>query len=72
MTKELRVVPLRGIPELEEGDDLGTLLIEAAARAGGLEPDDVLVVAQKIVSKVEGRVVQLSGIEPSDLARHLS
>ena len=49
MTKELRVVPLRGIPELEDGDDLGALLADAAARAGGLDNDDVLVVAQKAV-----------------------
>ena len=72
MTRELRVVPLRGIPELEEGDDLGALLADAAARAGGLEHDDVLVVAQKAVSKVEGRVVDLSGIEPSERARELA
>ena len=72
MTGELRVVPLRGIPELEEGDDLGALLVDAAARAGGLEHDDVLVVAQKVVSKVEGRVVELAGIEPSDRARELA
>ncbi len=72
MTGELRVVPLVGIPELEEGDDLGGLIVDAAARAGGLEPDDVLVVAQKGVSKVEGRVVDLSGIEPSARARELA
>lgn len=72
MTGELRVVPLVGIPELEHGDDLGALLVEAASRAGGLEDDDVLVVAQKVVSKVEGRVVQLEGIEPSERARELA
>ena len=65
MTRELRVIPSRGIPELEEGDDLGALLVEASSRAGGLEPDDVLVVAQKAVSKVEGRVVHLGDVEPS-------
>jgi coenzyme F420-0:L-glutamate ligase / coenzyme F420-1:gamma-L-glutamate ligase len=72
LTGELRVIPLRGIPELEEGDDLGALLVEAAARAGGLEPDDVVVVAQKVVSKVEGRVVELAGVEPSERARELA
>ena len=72
MTGDLRVVPLRGIPELEVGDDLGALLVDAAARAGGFESDDVLVVAQKAVSKVEGRVVELAGIEPSDRARELA
>jgi coenzyme F420-0:L-glutamate ligase/coenzyme F420-1:gamma-L-glutamate ligase len=72
LTRELRVVPLVGIPELAEGDDLGALLAEAALRAGGLEDDDVLVVAQKAVSKVEGRVVQLDGIEPSAHALELA
>ncbi|MET0561320.1 MAG: coenzyme F420-0:L-glutamate ligase [Gaiellaceae bacterium] len=72
MTGELRVVPLREIPELEEGDDLGALLADAAVREGGFESDDVLVVAQKAVSKVEGRVVELTGIEPSDRARELA
>ena len=72
MTGEIRVIPLRGVPELEEGDDLGTLLAVAAAGVGGLELHDVLVVAQKAVSKVEGRVVHLDGIEPSDRARELA
>jgi coenzyme F420-0:L-glutamate ligase / coenzyme F420-1:gamma-L-glutamate ligase len=60
------------MPELEDGDDLGTLLVEAAARAGGLEHEDVLVVAQKAVSKVEGRVVRLETIEPSERAREIA
>ena len=51
----------RGLPELEESDDLGLLLHAAAERAGGLEDGDVVVVAQKAVSKVEGRVVRLRG-----------
>lgn len=72
MTGEIRVIPLHGIPELEEGDDLGALLVKAAERAGGLESDDVLVVVQKAVSKVEGRVVRLSDVEPSEKARELA
>jgi coenzyme F420-0:L-glutamate ligase/coenzyme F420-1:gamma-L-glutamate ligase len=72
LTGELRVIALRGLPELEEGDDLAALLVDAAARTGGFEPDDVLVVAQKAVSKVEGRVVSLAGIEPSERARELA
>jgi coenzyme F420-0:L-glutamate ligase/coenzyme F420-1:gamma-L-glutamate ligase len=68
LTGELRVIPLRGIPELEEGDDLGALLTRAAA----FEERDVLVVAQKAVSKVEGRVVRLDEVEPSARARELA
>jgi len=69
---EIRVIPLEGIPELEEGDDLGALLAAAAERTGGVEPGDVVVVAQKAVSKVEGRVVSLDDVEPSDRARQLT
>ncbi|HXF98662.1 MAG TPA: coenzyme F420-0:L-glutamate ligase [Gaiellaceae bacterium] len=72
MRGELRVLPLRGVPELEQGDDLAALLVRAAEAAGGLEDGDVLVVAQKAVSKVEGRVVHLDGIEPSRRARELA
>ena len=72
MTEEVRVIPLRGIPELEDGDDLAALLADAAARVGGFERDDVVVVAQKAVSKVEGRVVHLSEIEPSPKAHELA
>lgn len=72
MTGELRVIPLRGVPELEEGDDLAGHLVSSAARVGGFEPDDVLVVAQKAVSKAEGRIVDLSEVEPSEAARELA
>jgi coenzyme F420-0:L-glutamate ligase / coenzyme F420-1:gamma-L-glutamate ligase len=53
---DLRIVPLTGLPEVRPGDDLGALLAGAVARGGGLVEGDVLVVAQKIVSKAEGRV----------------
>jgi len=69
LSEELRVIPLRGIPELEERDDLGALVVDAAP---GFEDDDVLVVAQKAVSKVEGRVIDLGDVEPSERARELA
>jgi coenzyme F420-0:L-glutamate ligase/coenzyme F420-1:gamma-L-glutamate ligase len=72
VTGEVRVLPLLGIPELEEGDDLGALLAQSAERAGGLRPEDVVVVAQKAVSKVEGRVLRLDEVEPSPRARELA
>jgi coenzyme F420-0:L-glutamate ligase / coenzyme F420-1:gamma-L-glutamate ligase len=68
----ISVLPLEGIPEVREGDDLGELLADAIERGGGLEPGDVVVVAQKVVSKAEGRVVDLSRVEPSDQARELA
>jgi coenzyme F420-0:L-glutamate ligase/coenzyme F420-1:gamma-L-glutamate ligase len=69
---EVRVIALAGLPELVAGDDLGHLLAEACARVGGLEQGDVLVIAQKAVSKVEGRVVDLAGVEPSQRALELA
>jgi coenzyme F420-0:L-glutamate ligase / coenzyme F420-1:gamma-L-glutamate ligase len=65
----ITVLPLEGIPEIEEGDDLAGMLAEAAGRTGGFVPGDVLVVAQKAVSKAEGRVVALADVEPSEEAR---
>jgi coenzyme F420-0:L-glutamate ligase/coenzyme F420-1:gamma-L-glutamate ligase len=68
LSGELRVIPVRGLPELEEGEDLGRLLADAAS----FESSDVLVVAQKAVSKIEGRVVSLEDVEPSERARELA
>ena len=65
---ELRVIPVEGIPEVREGDDLAGLFAAAAA----FEDGDVLVVAQKVVSKAEGRVVSLDGVEPSEAAHELA
>ncbi len=66
------VTPLEGLPELVEGEDLGLLLHAAAGAAGGLQDGDVVVVAQKAVSKVEGRVVRLADVEPSARAVELA
>ena len=62
------VIPVDGIPELEEGDDLAAHILERIE----LEDGDVVVVAQKAVSKVEGRVVRLDEYEPSDRAREIA
>jgi coenzyme F420-0:L-glutamate ligase/coenzyme F420-1:gamma-L-glutamate ligase len=69
---EIRVIPLPGVPEVGEGDDLGGLLAAAAERMGGLVDGDVLVVAQKVVSKAEGRVVRLHEVDASERARALA
>lgn len=68
MSEGLRVLPVRGLPEVRQGDDLAALIAGAVA----LEDGDVLVVAQKAVSKAEGRVVTLAEIEPSERARELA
>jgi coenzyme F420-0:L-glutamate ligase/coenzyme F420-1:gamma-L-glutamate ligase len=55
------ILPVTGLPELQEGDDLVTLILERIE----LEDGDVVVIAQKAISKIEGRIVRLDGIEPS-------
>ena len=59
---------MAGLPEVREGDDLGALV----AAAVELEDGDVVVLAQKIVSKSEGRVVSLADVEPSERAREIA
>jgi coenzyme F420-0:L-glutamate ligase / coenzyme F420-1:gamma-L-glutamate ligase len=59
---DVRVIPLTGIPEVEPGDDLSGLLGDAVERLGGPEEGDVLVVAQKVVSKAEGRVEEADDV----------
>jgi coenzyme F420-0:L-glutamate ligase / coenzyme F420-1:gamma-L-glutamate ligase len=65
---ELRVLAVDGMPGIEEGDRLGELI---AARAE-LEGGDVVVISQKVVSKAEGRVVELSAVQASDRALRLA
>jgi coenzyme F420-0:L-glutamate ligase/coenzyme F420-1:gamma-L-glutamate ligase len=61
----ISLTALDGIPEIRPGDDLAALIAEALAAAGiGLEGGDVLVVTQKVVSKAEGRVVDLATVAP--------
>jgi coenzyme F420-0:L-glutamate ligase / coenzyme F420-1:gamma-L-glutamate ligase len=66
-TARLEVVGLVGVPEVRAGDDLPALVVEALRRTPEALPardDDVLVVTQKVVSKAEGAVVDLTTIEP--------
>jgi len=69
----LEVIALKGLPLIKAGDDLAGLIASALER-NDVEPQarDVLVVAQKIISKAEGRMVDLATIEPSAKARTLA
>jgi coenzyme F420-0:L-glutamate ligase / coenzyme F420-1:gamma-L-glutamate ligase len=62
------VFPVMGIPELRAGDDLAALIAERVE----VEQDDIVVVAQKAISKIEGRVVRLDDVEPSERAREIA
>jgi coenzyme F420-0:L-glutamate ligase/coenzyme F420-1:gamma-L-glutamate ligase len=63
----IEVLPVEGIPEVRPGDDLSGLILRAAGDR--LRSGDVLVVTHKIVSKAEGRLVDLRAVEPSALAK---
>ena len=64
----ISLLPVRGLPEIQAGDDLGALIAARAELADG----DVVVVAQKAVSKAEGRIVRIDELEPSAKAVELA
>jgi coenzyme F420-0:L-glutamate ligase/coenzyme F420-1:gamma-L-glutamate ligase len=72
MSERLAFHALPGLPEIAPGADLGVLLAEAAERAGLELADGVLALCQKIVSKAEGRLVDLRGVEPREEARRIA
>ncbi len=73
MPNEISFTAVEGLPEIESGADLASLIAAALrARELVLRVRDVLIVAQKIVSKAEGRLVELDSVVPSEEARRLS
>lgn len=69
----LTLTPIPGLPMVQPGDNLADMLMIGLARAGlNLEDGDILVLAQKIVSKAEGRLVNLAAVRPSDRALELA
>lgn len=69
----IQFLPLDGIPEIKRGDDLAGALLAALDRDGlVLQAGDILVVTQKIISKAEGRFVNLDDINPGERARQLA
>lgn len=69
----LRLFQIPGLPEIGKGEDLAERMVAASRKAGlHFEEGDILVVAQKVVSKAEGRVVSLATVEPSVKAQALA
>ncbi len=69
---DIQLTAIRGIPEVRPGDDVGWLIARAAETMGfEIADGDVVVVAQKIVSKAEGRLVNLESIIPSEFAQEI-
>jgi coenzyme F420-0:L-glutamate ligase/coenzyme F420-1:gamma-L-glutamate ligase len=70
---QLSIVAVNGLPEIRPGDDLARLIADAArAQGNGIAEGDVVVIAQKIVSKGEGRIVRLSDVTPGERARTMA
>ena len=61
-----------GIPEVHAGDDLASMIASAIRDAGGLQAADVIVVTQKVVSKAEGRIVDLETVTPGAFAKQIA
>src|SRR5690554_801865 len=67
------IIPLRTLPGISPGDDLAGMILAALARESiALADGDIVVVAQKVVSKAENRSRRLADIEPSEKARELA
>ena len=69
----LIILPVKGIPDIKKGDDLGKLILGKVEDQGDeFQQGDIAVISQKIVSKAEGRVLPLSKIIPSDFAKTIA
>jgi coenzyme F420-0:L-glutamate ligase/coenzyme F420-1:gamma-L-glutamate ligase len=60
----LQILPVGGLPEIRPGDDLAGMIIDACRQGPGLQDRDVLVVSQKVVSKAEGRLIEVDPVDP--------
>ena len=71
--KEIRLIPVYGIPEIKPGDNLVDILSDVIKNEGlEIYDGDILVFAQKVISKAEGRIVVLREVQPSRFAKILS
>lgn len=70
---DLKLFALRGLPNIQQGDDLAALIAESLHLNGlRLQEGDILVITSKIVSKAEGRLVDLRTVQPSEQAQQLA
>ena len=73
MSMKVEIIGLEGIPEIKEGDDLADITLEGLMSTGvSLQDGDIIVITSKIVSKSEGRLVDLSSVEVTKEASKLA
>jgi coenzyme F420-0:L-glutamate ligase/coenzyme F420-1:gamma-L-glutamate ligase len=71
--KRVEIIGVEGLPEIKQGDDLPALIYQSTLQQGiTLQDGDIIVVSQKIVSKAEGRVVDLNGVKPTPQALEIA
>ncbi len=69
----LSIFPVKGIPYIKKGDELGKMIVEKVEDQGDeFQRGDIAIISQKVVSKAEGRVLPLSKIKPSDFAETIA
>jgi len=69
----IQILGVNGMPLVKPGDSIGDQIVEAARTESiQIQPSDIIVVAQKIVSKAEGNVLDLSAVQPSSLAETIA
>ncbi|MEM3437080.1 MAG: coenzyme F420-0:L-glutamate ligase [Nitrososphaerales archaeon] len=73
MSSEIRIIGIEGIPEVNPGNDIASLIANSIQKQGiKIIDKDIIVVTHKIVSKAEGRLIDLKKIKPSDFALKIS
>ena len=70
---KVEVLPVTGLPVVKEGDDLASLICQAAEKQGTpIQDGDVIVVTHVVVSRAEGTVVNLEKVTPSEFAKNVA
>jgi len=73
LAKSISIVSLESFPLVETGDNIARLIVEAMRREGvSLSDGDLIAIAQKVVSKAEGRIVRLRNVNPSEKAKEIA
>ena len=69
----LTILPVKGIPDIKKGDELGKMIVEKVEDQGEVfQQGDIAVISQKVVSKAEGRVLPLARVIPSEFAKTIA
>lgn len=70
--ESVTLYPVKHLPLIKQGDNLGEIILAGLHQAIGIQDDDVIVIAQKIVSKSEGAIIDLSMVTPTEKAQEIA